>query len=416
MIANLYYISNYVIAFINLSIIFLKYKLYIFDYNTAIKTSCNQLSKLNIFYVKALQWNMHKIIETNNDLDLFFRQFNNNVPYNNSDINYHAINAIKKYVDKTNQTLIIDNNFKPINSGTIALVFKGTLNNKPVAIKLLRNDIYKIINSGINDVIHIITFANYILSFFCEINNSFLQIVVDNKNLLLEQTDFNKEANNIELYKQTAINYDNIVVPHVYKEFTHISSEIIIMDFLEGYALNQISKDDLRHYDAALTVFAINSYLTHKFVHGDMHIGNIIFLKDYKIGIIDFGLVIPISDKHSKHILDVFFSVKTNNLSRTINSIIKMLLKNKSDVKHVYKICIESESIKCLCNNNAIFTTKEIFELFKIINKINCPIEPTSSKILLSLISSFSIIEYLSNNKPFPQQIRDYFEKLNLNC
>ena len=124
------------------------------------------------------------------------------------------------------QDLIIENNYSPTNSGTVALVYKARLNGKPIIIKILRKNIYKTIETGINNLITVISLLNFISSFFYDTNPSLLTIIKRNSKMLLEQTDLQQEIRNNDIFQPITNRY-NIVVPYVYKEFNTISNNII---------------------------------------------------------------------------------------------------------------------------------------------------------------------------------------------
>ena len=65
----------------------------------------------------------------------FIRSFADNVPYTSLDIESTQIEEIILVAESNNHTLIV--NTIPINSGTIAIVYEGTLDDKPVILKQL---------------------------------------------------------------------------------------------------------------------------------------------------------------------------------------------------------------------------------------------------------------------------------------
>ena len=128
--------------------------------------------------------------------------------------------------------------------------------------------------------------------------------------MLLEQTDLQQEIRNNDIFQPITNRY-NIVVPYVYKEFNAISNNIILMEFIEGGSLLE-SKNDMRFFQTNsrnIQRFIQDSYLIYKIIHADLHTGNII-CRDDKIGLIDFGLVIKLSDKQGEYIADLLLSIR----------------------------------------------------------------------------------------------------------
>ena len=129
----------------------LKYILNFTDFITTIKNICTNISKINIFYIKVFQWFTYDLTDDkkqNDELYDFFSNFTNNVEYSNNDIDYSIITNLITYVQDEGIEIYVDS--KPINSGTIALAFKGRLNNKDIIIKLLRKNILEKINDFYN--------------------------------------------------------------------------------------------------------------------------------------------------------------------------------------------------------------------------------------------------------------------------
>ena len=395
MFKNIISTMNYiVVGTVNI----VKYNLGIISYTDIIKEACNELSKINIIYAKILQWDIFKsILPTNNEIQDYFTWFNSNVPYTENDINYDILNNIILYIKNTNQTLVFENNFKPINSGTVALVFKAKLNGNPVAIKILRKNINKRLEESINSMTSIMRVVTYLLSFYYTFNSSaMINMLKINTSLLLEQTNLSVEILNNEKFQITSKSY-NITIPSVYKEFNLISNEIIVMDFLEGVSPST-NIDKFLKYSSNLSRFMIESYIHHKFIHADLHSGNIICLEN-GIGIIDFGLAINITDKEAEPISDFLFSVKNKNYKRLVKSLGNLIFNgDKIMVAEFVDLCNACDALKPLREDFTTFDSKVILETLKVFNSISINENNKSVKLLLSLISCFSIID-LSNNK-----------------
>ena len=391
MFKNIISTMNYiVVGTVNI----VKYKLGLISYTDIIKEACNELSKINIIYAKILQWDIFKsILPTNNEIQDYFTWFNSNVPYTENDINYDILNNIILYIKNTNQTLVFENNFKPINSGTVALVFKAKLNGKPVAIKILRKNIHKHIEEGINTVSSIIKVSSFLISFIYTINSlAIMNIINVNTKTLLEQTNLSIEILNNEKFQTISKQY-NIIIPSVYKEFNLISNEIIVMDFLEGISPSA-NTDNFSKYSEMFTRFMIETYTHYKFVHADLHTGNVICLENEKgIGVIDFGLVITLTDKEAEYISDFLFSIKNKNYNRLVKSLSKLVFDDDKILRDKFiDLCNTSDKLQTLRDNFTTFDSKLILDALQLINSVKINENNRSVKILLSLVSCFSII------------------------
>jgi predicted unusual protein kinase regulating ubiquinone biosynthesis (AarF/ABC1/UbiB family) len=411
-------INNFIyFFFLGLKIIreIIKYKLSLINYNLMIINICEDLRKNNILYVKIVQWNIQDYCNIDEELKQYFNKFGSNVPYTKKDIDFDLINKIQLHF---NNILKFENNFSPINSGTTSLVFKGKLNEKQVAIKILRKNIFNEINFGIENLVFIMNIIIYFLSFFYnDLNNNFISLIYNNKNLLLSQCDLLNEVKNIDLFKKTigCFPNGNIIIPHIYNEFTEFSNNIVVMDFLNGKTVSDFNNSDLIKYNLIVQDVILNSYLLYKVVHADLHTGNIILLDNCKVGIIDFGMIIKISSYQSNNIFKLFLSLANSDVNLLMKSIACILYSQNSDLSKIQIIIKDAiELIKAdLLNKNKKLCINNIIKVIRIIlikinnnNKIN--INSEASHILLSLISSLNTIDIFASRSGLGNTIGKY--------
>ena len=122
------------------SIISYSYIVNVLYYNDVVKHYkyiIQNLTSSNMLFIKFMQW-----FSSNNmsdEIKEVIRGFADNVPYTSSDIEYAQLEELILVAESNNQTLIL--NTTPVNSGTIAIVYEGTLDDKPVILKQLRKNI-----------------------------------------------------------------------------------------------------------------------------------------------------------------------------------------------------------------------------------------------------------------------------------
>jgi predicted unusual protein kinase regulating ubiquinone biosynthesis (AarF/ABC1/UbiB family) len=290
---------------------------YVFnDYNKCIQNLTSRLSKKNILYVKIFQafaLNNNIIDEkTHNNL----LKFTDNVPWTSKDIDMPSLISLEKEYN-----IKILNNYTPINSGMISLVFKGIMikdhNNdddkkgEPIIIKIKRNNIDAILQDGVQKML----FCIWLLSFIPIINNSNISnTIYNNIHLISQQTDFAKEVENMKIMKKNCKNLKYIKIPQV---FDNKFSNIILMEHIKGDTLQVVDPLDYHEYSKQVIKFVFVTMLMNGLCHGDLHMGNILFIKDendkkykYKIGILDFGILYQI-DKMK----DTFYYIFSNMCS-----------------------------------------------------------------------------------------------------
>ena len=289
-------------------IIYLLYK----DFPLFVERVAFGLSRINILCVKIFQafaLNNSLIDEIINNKLL---QFTDNAPWNFSDMN---LGELIKIVDKYN--LQLKSGYEiPINSGMISLVFKAYKKDnliEPVIIKMKRNNIQQKLDDAIDNLL----FSMYLLSFIPIFNKYQLAEVV-NKNIeiIRHQTNFLEEVDNMALIKKNCKNLKYVKIPTANRTVTEEYPNFILMEFIEGIKINQIKKEDYEGFAKQVIKFGFVTSIVHGVTHGDLHGGNILFIKDkndekypYKIGVIDFGIIYELESHYKGHIFEILTQI-----------------------------------------------------------------------------------------------------------
>jgi ubiquinone biosynthesis protein len=271
------------------------------DYSSFVERLALGLSSINILCVKIFQAfaSNNSLIDekTNNKL----LQFTDNAPWNYSDIELQDLIEIS---DKYNLQLKCGYEI-PINAGMISLVFKAYKrddSSEPVIIKIKRKNIQQKLDDAIDNLL----FSMYLLSFIPIFNKYQLAEVV-NKNIeiIRHQTNFLEEVDNMALIKNNCKNLKYVRIPSANRSVTEEYPNCILMDYIEGIKINQIKKEDYEGFAKQVMKFGFVTSIVHGVTHGDLHGGNILFIKDknderypYKIGVIDFGIIYELDSQY----------------------------------------------------------------------------------------------------------------------
>lgn len=385
------FITN--VFFIICSEIF-KYVIYK-DYSFFIENITQRLASINILYVKifqAIALNNNLIDDkTNNKL----LKFTDNAPWNFHDIRLdELIEITNKYDIELNGSYE-----KPINSGMISLIFKGykKSNGNTVIIKLKRANIEEKLTRSINNLQ---TFV-YLLSFIPFVKNICLtELVNKNIDIIEKQTDFFKEVDNMILVKNNFKNIKYIKIPEVYKEVTEEYPNCIMMEYINGVKINQIEEEDYDEFAKLVVKFGFVTTFIHGVAHGDLHSGNILFIKDnddkkykHKIGVIDFGILYTIDTEYKNLMFDIFTQMFERPERETAILLIKFIINNDEIFKNLFKknyediINFTSELI-----TEAITNSKKASQLqiYRCISKIkDCFSDPKINKLGVKLSDNF---------------------------
>src|SRR5688500_15999369 len=111
---------------------------------------------------------------------------------------------------------------------------------------------------------------------------------------LEREIDFGTETRNIERFAKNFAGDPHIVIPKVYPEWT--SDALLVQERVEGIAATDPPAVEAAGLDRKLlaargTEFFLKQILIHGFFHADPHPGNVIYLPDHRMVIIDFGMV-----------------------------------------------------------------------------------------------------------------------------
>ena len=282
------------------------------DYGKFIHGITHRLAQINILYVKVFQ----AIALNNNFIDEKINKqllrFTDNAPWTIKDINIPVLVDIsEKY------NLVMENGYEtPINSGMISLVFKayhrGTM--APMIIKMKRVNIDRQLDDAIENLKTVLYFLSFIPLFD---KYRLAELVNKNMDLIRQQTDFMEEVKNTNVMKENCKRLKYVRIPTINKEVTEKYPDCILMDYINGVKITEIREEDYDGFAKQVLKLGVVTTLIHGFAHGDLHGGNILFVKDaddekykYKLGIIDFGIVYNI-DPEYRHLL---FEVATKAL------------------------------------------------------------------------------------------------------
>ena len=365
---------------------YLKYKTGWVDYNTTVKIMCTRLAGYNILYVKFFQWFAGDV---NDELYDFFQGFKNNVPYTEDDIDWPAIQA----------TGITNISERPINSGTIALIFKGKLYDRVVILKVLR----KGIEPKIQSLFRHLRLVEKVLS-YC-----YGSVEFPPANYFIDQTDFHKEAENINIFARKFEKNKNVRIPRVYLS----TGKVIVMDYLESAKdQKQWTLAEQKTYNKIFTRFLVASYFIKDIYHADLHMGNLIFMRegtDYKIGLIDFGVIGFLNIENQNFIYDLFAVLSKNDyrlLSNRFARYATFLPKLEHDITEAFCTAFEKEE----CTNMEKFGHTHLRIIFQVLRQFNLRMDDNMNTYLFSVLSIISTMRAMTTPDE-ENTLKDIFRK-----
>jgi len=354
-----------------------------------------------MLYTKILQWVINDSIYENKEMKKILEDFTDNVKYDQSDIDY---DSLLELLNNNNITL---DSFKPINSGTISLVYKGLLDNeKPIIVKMLKKNIKNRLDESIKYFIFLSKITKYIPYInVCNLD----KIIVDINDKLKLQINFEEEIKNINKFYNNFEDNKNFMIPKSYDEFTLQNNKIIVMDYINGLNVYSIDQNDKLNFLKILYEFMFECMFNFKIFHGDLHPGNILFIKDsenkLKIGIIDYGIVEEYDDDIKQRVCLFFkklvkgddkklYDYIVNNIGETDNCSNNLLIIDKDKI--VNELLKVKEKHNILTNS---VKANDIYYINNVLNKHKMILNIKFSKIFLIMSSMYSLLYMLQDDK-----------------
>jgi ubiquinone biosynthesis protein len=126
------------------------------------------------------------------------------------------------------------------------------------------------------------------------------------------EMDFATETRNIERFAKNFVDDPHIVIPKVYPEWT--SETLLVQQHVEGVPATDpagviAAGLDRRLLGARAADAFLKMILVDGFFHADPHPGNVFYLADNRIVVIDFGMVGRLSPQRRKQVVDLLAGV-----------------------------------------------------------------------------------------------------------
>lgn len=199
----------------------------------------------------------------------------------------------------------------PLAAASIAQVHRATLKDgTPVVVKIRRPGIEDVIRADLRILEHA---AKLLESEMPDARRyDPVHIVSQFRRSLNRELDMAKEARNIDQFARHFADDPLVKIPRVYWEFTN--DRVNVQEEIVGLA--GVAPDKLRASGLDPKLLAargadtvLRMVLEHGYFHADPHPGNILFLPDNRIGIIDFGMVGMLTHHRRNQIVDMLHAM-----------------------------------------------------------------------------------------------------------
>lgn len=203
--------------------------------------------------------------------------------------------VLRQELGRSLDSLFIEINPQPLASASIAQVHAARLSSgEAVVIKIQKPGVQDVLLTDLNFLYvsaRLLEFLKPTLSWA-----SLSGIIEEIQRTMLEECDFYKEADNLETFARFLQDTGNTqaVVPRVYRQAS--TRRVLTMERLYGVPFTDL--EHIRQYVAdpeEALITAMNTWFASlmacEFFHADVHAGNLLVLRDGRVGFIDFGIV-----------------------------------------------------------------------------------------------------------------------------
>jgi predicted unusual protein kinase regulating ubiquinone biosynthesis (AarF/ABC1/UbiB family) len=280
-----------------------------------------------------------------------------------------------------------------LGTGLISIVFEGELDGVPVVIKTKRRNIEQRVYQSLATIgrciqwIHWWTPCPILVSSYDEICENFKT-----------QLDFDSEYKNQALFIETYKSMPYVHIPKLYPEWCN--SDQLVMTKIEGIQISQLSEEEKVQTVIWLAKVCLYSLLKFGCFHADLHAGNIIFNKE-SIGVIDFGLVIRLTEEERDIFYGLLKEFSSENLKGAALQTLRMtapveiqknLTPEEADDISQFIIRLYEEASE----DHRFFSVYDILKINKYLNRYNLSISNMFYKVVVSLNSIETVLQKLS--------------------
>ncbi len=221
----------------------------------------------------------------------------------------------------------------PIASGSIAQVYKGIIEGKPVAVKILRPNLIDTINIDLS----ILNDFKLVIKKVLKVGRKFDfdAFLLEIREMLTREFDLRIEAVNMRRFEDNFKNVKNVTVPKIYSDYC--SANVLTMEFIQGIQIKDVidmpvPQSKKSEYTRTITKSYLKQVYIDGFYHADPHGGNMIVQEDDTIAFIDFGAVDSIDNELKRNTLEFYYAVNNKDVDGATQSFLKI---GDADVRDV---------------------------------------------------------------------------------
>jgi predicted unusual protein kinase regulating ubiquinone biosynthesis (AarF/ABC1/UbiB family) len=206
--------------------------------------------------------------------------------------NQVAFQFIEEELGRRPEEIYAELSPQPIAAASLGQVYKGRLKTgEEVAVKVQRPDLTRRISL---DIYIMRGLAGWIKKNIKQVRSDLVAIIDELAERIFEETNYNQEGRNAELFGELYGYIEEIYIPKIYWQYT--GKRVLTMEWITGTKLTDIEAVQARGIDATHLVevgveCSLRQLLEHGFFHADPHPGNLLAMPDGRLAYLDFGMM-----------------------------------------------------------------------------------------------------------------------------
>src|SRR5947208_3583591 len=200
---------------------------------------------------------------------------------------------------------------QPVASASLGQVHLARLRDgRPVAVKVQRPNIREALVDDLEALEEIAEFLDHHTEFGRRYE--FTKMLEQFRKSLLRELDYRQEMQNLIRLGELLRQYDKIIVPAPVADYS--AARVLTMEYVPGKKITEMSPLARMEFDGnALAEQLFRAYLeqilVHGFFHADPHPGNVFITQDYRIALLDLGMVGQIMPRMQEDLLQLLVAV-----------------------------------------------------------------------------------------------------------
>ena len=257
--------------------------------------------------------------------------------YNLPEVPFQNIREIiEKNLGDDINSIFITVDEKPLGSASIGQTHRAvTLDGKVVALKVIKPGIRDTVETDIILLKWLGHFLHWTIPQYQpkRLINEFCSYTI-------REVDLENEADNAEVFSANFHDHPHILFPKIFRDYS--SRDVLCMEFMDGEKPDMFASRDIKAERKSKIIdrgaeAIIRMLYKDGFFHADLHPGNLLIMKNDKIGFIDLGMVGRFEETTRRRMLYYFHALVSGDIEGATRNLTAMARIGKNGDPHGFR-------------------------------------------------------------------------------